>query len=182
MQPNAVAAVAADAAVAVAAAAAAAAEEEQARGPTSPRGPSYVDMSSYLVPEEYTIDPICSSSSSSSSSSDSSSSSSSSKKWQVLRVVTGHWSPCTVTVLCLSDCELPEAALRELCCCSNLLLLLLQRCSITDACCCSNLLQLQRLLLPENKIKTLEGLKGLPKLEEISLIGNPIETLEVPKP
>lgn len=186
MLPDTVAAVAADAAVAVAAAAAAAAA--QGRRPLRTREPSFVDGTSYYwAPDGWELEEGSTSSAARSYGSNSFLDISTDGEWQghdpnewrYLRLLSGHWSPWTVTLIALNQQPLPSAAWREFRMCKGLLVLHLERCSLINTDFCCDLPNLRRLLLPHNQLHSLRGLKNLPRLEELCVKGNPIYTFKV---
>ncbi|KAL8446188.1 hypothetical protein Emed_005143 [Eimeria media] len=186
MLPDTVAAVAADAAVAVAAAAAAAAAQRRRSFPTGES--SFVDGTSYLLSDN----PVESDESSAAPEPPPSSShviennnandedewrGAVPDQWRYLRLLTGHWSPWTVSLLALRRLPLPPVGWRELrACSSSLKLLVLENCGLSSAEFFCNLVNLQRLLLPHNQLRSLHGLKNLPRLQELCLKGNPIRS------
>lgn len=183
MLPDTVAAVAADAAAAVAAAAAAAAA--QGRRSFFYEEPSFVDGTSPL--------PLYGERDGNSSGSqteakgcgpvdaDDEWNGTDPEHWRYLRFLSGHWSPWTVTVIALNRQRLPPAAWREFRACKNLRLLHLENCEVSKIEFCSDLPNLQRLLLPHNQLRSLRGLRNLPRLEELCVKGNPIRTFMVGK-
>lgn len=186
MLPETIAAVAADAAVAVAAAAAAAAD--QGRRPSRSGGLSFVEDASYLCPEALSLkaSTSCPSHSADDSNSGALQPGVNEKeaadhliRWRYMRLLSGHWSPWTVTLVALKGRRLPAAALKEFRLCSNLSTLHLESCGVASATFFSGLPSLQRLFLPHNELCSLRGLKELPKLEELYLKGNPIATFKV---
>lgn len=187
MLPETIAAVAADAAVAVAAAAAAAAD--QRRRPLRSGGLSFVDDASYLCPEALSLEAATSCPSQSADDSNSGALQPGPNEsteaadhltcWRYMRLLSGHWSPWTVTLVALKGRRLPAAALKEFRLCTNLSTLHLESCGVTSVVFFSGLTSLRRLLLPHNKLSSLQGLKELPKLEELCLKGNPIATFKV---
>ena len=186
MSPNTLAAVAADAAVAVAAAAAAAAA--QGRRPLRCGGPSFIDGTSYLGSDAHDLGrSVSSAAESDTASSKEGAQGAADEEWQAakpanwryLRLLSGHWSPWTVTLLALHGQPLTSAALEELRCCSSLVVLHLERCGLDSAAPCSGIRSLRRLLLPHNNLRSLRGLKDLPCLEELCLKANPISGFKV---
>ncbi|KAL8270351.1 hypothetical protein Esti_005738 [Eimeria stiedai] len=184
MLPDTVAAVAADAAVAVAAAAAAAAAQRRRSFPTGE--PSFVDGTSYLLSGSSECDELsaapqspvggCHAANENADAEDEWRGASP-DQWRYLRLLSGHWSPWTVSLLALRRLPLPPAAWRELrACSSSLKLLVLENCGLSSAEFCCGLVNLQRLLLPHNQLPSLHGLKNLPRLQELCLKGNPIQS------
>ncbi|KAL8431745.1 hypothetical protein ACSSS7_005071 [Eimeria intestinalis] len=187
MLPDTVAAVAADAAVAVAAAAAAAAAQRRRSFPTGES--SFVDGTSYLLSDSSQSKGLSPAPQSPPSLSHSTCNDADEEdewrgaapdQWRYLRLLSGHWSPWTVSLLALRRMPLPPAGWREVRACGNSLkLLVLENCGVSSADFCCNLINLQRLLLPHNQLRSLHGLKNLPRLQELCLKGNPIQTFGV---
>ncbi|KAL8453560.1 hypothetical protein Emag_001779 [Eimeria magna] len=145
MLPDTVAAVAADAAVAVAAAAAAAAAQTRRSFPTGES--SFVDGTSYLLSGSLECDEPSAAPQSPPGSSRAIDNNANDEdewrgvapdQWRYLRLLTGHWSPWTVSLIALRRLPLPPAGWRELrACSSSLKLLVLENCELSSAefCC-----------------------------------------------
>ncbi|KAL8426646.1 hypothetical protein Efla_005903 [Eimeria flavescens] len=181
MLPDKVAAVAADAAIAVAAAAAVAAAQGRRSFCTSE--PLFVDGTSYLLTgvsrveeSEGTALQAADPKVSTNTPADDEWQGTALEQWRYLRLLSGHWSPWTVTIVALSRQNLPPAAWKEFSYCSSLKHVHLEDCGISTADFCSNLPNLRRLLLPHNHLRSLHGLKNLPRLEELCIKGNPIRS------